>query len=210
MNNVSFKSTINYVNNFAYRRRVNGIYFNCSNEPFGDCYVKNGFIWTDKVRTCTGIVLADTRKKEALGIHWLDSKEHYRYLEAAVNQIFQKFKTPNRCFIIGGKELGESEFSIPSLDKFIKTMSERVQSVTVFGKHLNQYDESNIHYNVFEDVLTLSTSNALNFESSVFDIETLKKTFGIIKIAKGDKLYINGKLIMKSQIKKLTNKAFII
>ena len=201
MNNVSFKSTINYVNNSSYRRRVNGIYFNFSEKPLGDCYIKNRIFWTDKLRTCTGVVLADTKNKEALGLHWRDSEEHFKFLESFVNQIFQNFKTPDRCFIIGGKDLEESKFSIPSLNKFIKMMTERVENVTILGKHIRPYDQSHLHYNVLEDVLTLSTNNALNFETSVLDLETLKKTFGIIKIANGDKLYINGQLIKLNKIK---------
>lgn len=193
MENVSFKSRINFVNYSAYKRRVNGIYIDF--EPIMDCFCKNGKFWTDNIRTCTAIGLINTDTKEALGVHYHDSEINYKMLEHFLERMFKWINNPNRCLIIGSKDLKSSEFSIPTFDKIYKILSERIENMTVFGKHKYSHGQSHIHYNIDNDAWDICTENGV-FHEDVYDEKTLKNSFQTIRIADGDSLYINDKQII--------------
>lgn len=214
MDNISFTSRINFVDNKTFNNFRKGAYVDFRSEQeitaidrltlklvekFSGNGIKNPRLdviksdefYTDGVRTCTAGGIVNTKTGEAAGFHIYDCKGSLEKVDDILENLFAHVKNPDRAVILGSKNLKTAEFSIPIFKKLCDGISEKIQNVTQFREHIFPYSESNLHYSAKNDTWTIHSMFRPLTDIKEFDItsrETLDKCFKEIKLANGDTL----------------------
>ena len=196
MDNITFKSKIQFVHNIEFsKNKTKGYYIGYTHNVPN--ILKADKFYTEAIRTCTGGGLV-IPQKEAIGFHIWDDKTNKKNFELIKNSMFRWIQNPERGLLIGSKKLIGSPFSIEQFQKFKKSFSEKVPNLTLFEEHANQYSQSHFSYSVKDDTWIIA-SDYYEPETKkhivVTSLEALKKAFKTIKIAKGDSLFIGKKEI---------------
>ena len=219
MDNLSFTSRINFVDKKTFENFRRGTYIDFRpdndlsfldlqkireiekelgskiNHPRLDV-VKADEFSTDSVRTCTAGSVVDTVNGEAAGFHTYDSLSNFEHVDDILDNLFWRVKNPDRAFLIGSKNLKGSEFSCPIFQKLYEGIAKHVKNVTIFREHLFPFSESDFHYSLKNDTLTINSMYKPLTDWREFDIkskEDLNKCFKEIKVADGDIVTFNGK-----------------
>lgn len=201
MNNLSFTSRINFVDEQTFSKVAKGAFFDCY--PWQDSFKKAPEFHTYEIRSCTAGGIVDTKTKEVVGFHYYDCETYFEGIEKFIDNLFDLIKNPDRCLVIGGKDMPNSPFSVKSFNKFKEILSDRIANVSIFGYHLPKFDESSIHYSINNDewnIFTGCKDMSGQFYRFVTSPKSLNENFKTIKIADGDTLLINGKLITPEQL----------
>ncbi len=209
MNDISFKSRINFVDRKVFDKFQKGIYvdFRPNNDfsaldmlmtkpspkikhPRMDV-IKAKEFYTDTVRTCTAGGVINTKTGDAVGFHIYDSLDNLEKTDDILENIFGKIENPDRALIIGSKNLKFSYFSIPIFKKIFEGISERIKNITIFREHTFPFSESDIHYSAKNDTWTIRSMYRPLTDIKEIDIqsnEDLNKCFKEIKLANGDEI----------------------
>ena len=210
MNNVSFKSRINFVNRVDYEKIKTGICIDyktqeelnkinilkCIRKPFNSekrtprlDIVQSEDVFTEEVRTCTAGGVVDTKTGKCVGFHIYDGFYNNEMVDEILENIFDFIQNPDRALLIGSKKLKNSIYSVPIFQKIYDGISERIENVTIFREHVFPFSESNIHHSSKNDTWTIQSMYRPLFHYKDADIESkddLYKCFKEIKIANGD------------------------
>ena len=199
MDNIQFTSRINFVNEKTFDNFRKGIYVDFrepyKTELFGKKIrtniVKADEFYTDTVRTCTAGGIINHKTGDCTGFHIFDNYENSQRTNDILEEIFKRVKNPDRAFILGGKNLTVSEYSMPIFEKICNGIKKRVANVTIFKEHIFPYSETNMHYSAKEDTWTIQSMYRPLTDIKSFDIlskEDMVKCFKEIEIADGDVL----------------------
>lgn len=216
MNDISFKSRINFVDAKTFDRFRRGDYIEfradnnlsafdllmlkCSKDirrPRIDV-LKSDEFYTEAVRTCTAGGVIDTKTGEAAGFHIYDSLDNLENIDNILDNIYGNVKNPDRALILGSKDRRLSSYSIPIFQKIYEGIAKRVRNITIFKEYIFPFSESDLHYSLADDTWTIHTmfkgKNDMR-EHHILSEEDLDKCFKEFIIANGDTLEIDGKLI---------------
>lgn len=184
-NNISFCSNINFVPCYKFfKNHKNGEFIDYHND-FINVSDEQDF-YTTNIADCTAGGVINPHRK-SLGFHITGE---YLLKEFPIKII----GTPERALLIGSKK---SRFSVNSLNNFeaIKnSLQNTVKHLSYFQEHRPYYSSSDIHYSLDDDTWTINT--VYGFFREVRDLKSLLKVFKNIKIAKDDRLFIDGKEIL--------------
>ena len=213
MNNITFTSKINFVDARTFEKFQNGVYIDCcriqnfSKDSFSE-QVKNKIpkinlkqpnkIYTYNIRTCTAGGIIDSKTGEAVGFHIYDDLCNLKQIKNILEEIFNIIKNPDRAFLLGGKNLKCSPYSIPIFNTVYNEFLSKIKNITLFQEHVFPLSESDFHYNLLNDTWTLHTMyRPLNDakEHSAMTPQELRNCFKRIELANGDSLYINNEKI---------------
>ena len=182
-NRISFKSNINFVRLENFPKR--GVYIDYLDE---DQIISDEFFTTD-VATCTagGCIIP---KKRAFGFHFLDDKKIV-FPEDIIHH------DNERGIIIGAKDLKDQPYSIPNFDATKQYMQKRVENLSIFKQHKYKYAHSDFHYSLDTDTWSINTRYRKYWKiCEVKSLKNLLDAFKFVKIAKGDKLFFEGKEVL--------------
>ena len=212
MNDVSFTSRINFVDRKTFDNFRKGAYvdFRVNNDitaldmkilkavekltagkiqhPRLDVLKADEF-FTEEVRTCTAGGVINTKTEEAAGYHVYDSLDNLEKVDDILDNIFGRVENPDRAFIIGSKKLVCSIYSRPIFQKIYEGITKRVPNVTVLREHTLPFSETNFHYSLKNDTLTIQSMFRPLTGIKEFDVsskEELEKCFKEVKLANGD------------------------
>lgn len=195
-NNISFTSTINIVDKYAFERIAKGKLIDFDlNAAHLEAIEKADEFHSFGIRTCSGGGISDINTGEAAGFHNFDSKINFERVEQFIDLLFKKVKNPTNALLIGGKELSNSPFSMEQFTKIKELLAKRVENLTVFEKHILPWSESDFHYSSNTDTWTIHSMfrPRTDFrEYDILNVNTLRENFGNIKISPADKLQIQG------------------
>ena len=187
--NISFGSKINFVDAYRFKNLKHGEYIDWR-KNFLNCTDSPAF-YTDYIADCTagGII---NPHKQCLGFHIRG--------DYSIKQLpFTILGTPERALIIGSKN---DKFSVNSMGNFesIKnSLGKKVKHLTYFQEHKPKYSSSDIFYSLPHDTWIINTIYGHFFLKEVDNIRRLLKVFRKIKIADGDRLFINEKEILPKE-----------
>ena len=190
---ISFKSNINFVRTENFPRR--GVYVDYLDKD----QIVSGEFFTIGVATCTagGCIIP---KKRAFGFHFLDNKKIV-FPEDIIHH------DNERGIIIGAKDLQHRPYSIPNFDAIKQYIQKRVENLSIFKQHKYKYAHSNIHYSLDTDTWSINTQYRKYWRScEVKSIKNLLDVFKFIKIAKGDRLFFEGKEVLPAQFPSIFEK----
>lgn len=207
---ISFTSRINFVTAKEFENKIfKGGYIGFS--KFEENFLKADEFYTTAIRTCTAGGLVDTKNCRAIGFHYYDDLENNMNIQKFLNKMFSLIKNPDRAFLIGGKDLKFSPYSLLNFNEIKDLITQKVPYVSYFKEHVLPFSESNIHYDLRKDEWTvnsvykilnhwnLSYKGELKLAIAKYnDVATksiLQTVFGETKIAKGDTLFINGNCV---------------
>ena len=212
MNEVTFKSRINFVNRIQYdkiekdnyikflelNKKVSQIPTLFKKEPMCNRtdILKSQDFYTEGVRTCTAGGVINTKTGEAAGFHIFDNLYNDENVDEILENIFDKVKNPDRALLLGSKLLKCSIYSIPIFQKIYDGISKRIKNVTIFREHVFPFSESNLNYSLKDDTWTIQSMYRPFYTHKEFDVESmddLYKCFKEIKIADGDTVEFNAK-----------------
>ncbi len=203
---VTFKLRINIVPEKAFEELKQGAYVDVRNikQLPDDIKLRVGIIksdefYTDGIRTCTAGELANTETKETICFHYYDDLNNLENVKTFINFLFGEIKNPDQGFLIGSKNLKNSNYSLPIFQSFYEEFTKRVKNLSVFREHLFKDSESNIHYSQKGNILNISSTFRENMGTNYSDLTSpglLNNCYKEIKLANGDKLYINGTEVM--------------
>ena len=184
MKNISFKSNINFVSSKKFFRKFKkGQYI----DEEKDQTVSDEF-YTMNVATCTagGIIIPH---KKAYGFHFSDSRSY-----VFANSASTEYNEEARGLIIGSKQRIHRPYSIQNFVEMQKFMLKEMRNLSVFQQHRYTKEHANFHYSLKDDTWTINTRfQELGRSIEVLDLKSLVKAFKTIKIAKGDRLFLDGK-----------------
>lgn len=202
-NNISFTSNIRFVDRFNFAKIKQGTRIGYRHNEIN--ILKAPEFYSEEIRTCTGGGLVNPQK-EALGFHLWDDMTNKKEFDKIINSLFRFVKEPERALLVGSKELEKSPLSIEQFEKIKKIFLERIKNVTYFEKHKFSDSETNYFYNAQNDTWVLCSiyrkPNSLQTKT-IKNVEDLQNCFEKIRIAKGDKLIIEGKEITKEKYPQL-------
>ena len=163
---------------------------------------------TFSVRTCEGGLTKNSQAEGALGFHYLDDETNYNNIGKFLKLIFELNPNPDRAFLIGGKNLLGSKYSIPNMNIFLEVFKIKIPNLTYFCEHAHPYSETDFHYSKKEDTVTICSmfrpqKEAL--EQYVSSGQDVLNCFKKVHIADGDVLMINGKEVDAEQINNRNN-----
>jgi len=196
--NITFTSNIKFIDSPRFLKQYKHgtrIGFH-HNEPN---ILKSPEFYSCDIRTCTGGGLI-TPGKEAEGFHFWDDKPNMKNFRDNLISLFRFVKNPERGLLVGSKNLPDNPFSIPQFQNFKKAFQERVENITLFEQHSHELAETHYHYSLNTDTWTLSSKywepNELIVKPhAVKTLNDLLSAFKTIRIAKGDRLFINSREI---------------
>lgn len=192
--NISFTSKINFVNYAAFTKS-NQKGYNIGFRHDVPNIMKDRDFYTMGVRTCTGGGLV-IPYREAEGFHFWDDLTNKKNFNEIVNKLFRFVKNPERGLLVGSKNLDTNQYSIPQFKKLKKVFQERLDHLTCFEEHQHRSSETNLSYSLDTDTWTINTRYWENKNPhTVKDINSLLAAFKHVKIAKGDRLFFNGKQV---------------
>lgn len=187
MDNITFKSKINFVTDHAFHQLKHGKYVDFV--PIEDSIVKADEFFTEAVRTCSAGGIIDTKNNEAVGFHIFDTEETFKNIQSIIDKIFGALKNPDKCLLLGGKNLKNSEYSIDIFETIRRACAERLNSVTSFEIHTLPWSESDLHYSLKDDTWNIHTMFRTNLdykERSILSNDDLANNFKYIYTAKDD------------------------
>jgi len=219
-NSISFTSRINFVDTHAFENFRRGAYVDfrprnqltpidrLMREVVGDVnceqlkhprhdVLKADEFYTDTVRTCAAGYVLDTRTKTAAGFHFYDSLENLESVKDMLVNIFHRVPNPDRAFLVGSKGLTCSRYSVPMFTNLYEGLSKRIPKITMFREHVFPYSETDFHYSVKDDTLTIRSMYKPLTDYREFDIltqEEMNKCYREIKIANGDTVTFQEKM----------------
>jgi len=193
MNNISFKSKFNFVSNSEFNRfnRWRSHYVNTWMMTKQSVQIANDF-YTESIRTCTAGGFINTKIRQAVGFHFIDNVRWFNvYTKDILNHIF-KLINPDKCFLLGGKNLANSSFSMEQFEYIKNFTKNKVEKLTIFEEHLFPDSETNLHYSLNDDVLNINTSYWKGDEEhTLLTPEELKLCFKNIVISPDDELFFH-------------------
>ena len=208
-NSISFRSRIEFVNGYNFRRNVKYMrnYIPCEGEPLMDNlihYIKKGAFYTDEIRTCTAGGITDTKSK-AIGFHIFDNLINSESLNLRINALEEVLlANPNmRGLLIGGKQIRGRVYSLEIFNKIKEFFCKNIPCMSIFEEHLVGASESHIKYSLDNDKWAICTyfyDDEIKQYKYVESLADLKKAFRNVKIAEGDTLFIGGREISGRQL----------
>ncbi|MBR6127477.1 hypothetical protein IKQ21_07325 [bacterium] len=198
INNVSFKSKINFVNRQTFLKTLpeNSKFINFTLEsPLCE---KGQDFYTTGVKTCSAGGLTDT-KIGAAGFHLLDDIQNYYRIEGIWELIFKSLPVkPSNALLIGSKDQMGRPYSLKMFRKIKKILSEKVPNVSVFETHAKTMGATDCQYDLKTDTWTICTGflDSKNKYSEVSCVDDLRKNFKNITLSKRDTLFINGEEVI--------------
>ena len=201
-NNISFKSNINFVSARKFLRQFKkGEYIDFLNSGKEITFAPEFYTMTVKTCTAGGAL---TPHKNVLGFHFNDQ------IPLKVSTGMKgKSEEYERGLIIGAKKAKGYIYSLPNFIKMREFLSERLQHLSVFERHRYPYSFSNLHYSLETDTWSVNTQfGNLKRWYDVINLKRLLMAFDKIKIAQGDRLFINGKEILSEDFPILFEGAF--
>ena len=161
--------------------------------------LKGGDIWTQSIRTCSGGGLVDNQG--ALGFHFFNCEETIEKVKKDLISIIQKenYQTKS-ALLIGGKRLTKNSIQL------IYTVLDKIKEVvnpSYFKIYKSIYAESDIGYDKQTDTWFINLTKPVDVKNpmvrkDVLTLDELKKSFEEIKIAPQDKLFVDGKMVEKT------------
>lgn len=195
-NQISFQSKIKFVDDKKLKRTINITPRIITDIDFDVAYLRHSPNFkTDAIRTCTGGGLIKENKRSC-GFHIYHSEHFNNCITGIFEALFKGFK-PDRALIVGGKNAPGYEFSMPNFNKIKDVITDNVENVTIFEEHNYQVAETSFMYSLSDDTWYLASS-AMQ-KDKIFNVKSLvdlKNMFRNIKIAKGDRLFIDEKEIL--------------
>lgn len=199
-NSLNFKSNIHFVSSPNFDKQMFRSYFYCSaKKPLMDSMRKGTDIWTQSIRTCSGGGLVDN--KGALGFHFFNCEETIEKVKKDLISIIQKenYQTKS-ALLIGGKRLTKNSIQL------IYTVLDKIKEVvnpSYFKIYKSIYAESDIGYDKQTDTWFINLTKPVDVRNpmvrkDVLTLDELKKSFEEIKIAPQDKLFVDGKMVEKT------------
>ncbi len=199
-NSLNFKSNIHFVSSPNFDKQMFRSYFYCSaKKPLMDSMRKGADIWTQSIRTCSGGGLVDN--KGALGFHFFNCEETIEKVKKDLISIIQKenYQTKS-ALLIGGKRLTKNSIQL------IYTVLDKIKEVvnpSYFKIYKSIYAESDIGYDKQTDTWFINLTKPVDVKNpmvrkDVLTLDELKKSFEEIKIAPQDKLFVDGKMVEKT------------
>lgn len=195
-NAISFRSNIKFIHPIDFLKTSNkgsyiGFFHNETN------ILKCDKFHTKNIRTCTagGII---NPLKESLGFHILDDNTNKNKLNEIETSILKSLNRVERGVLIGSKNLTNSPFSIEMFEKFKSFLSKHIPKLSIFEEHRHSCSQSHFCYSLEDDTWLITTDYINNLTEEynyVHSLQTLKEAFRNIKIANGDKLFIENKEI---------------
>ena len=201
MNNISFKSKINFVSPETFNKIVNG-----KNIPEESIFVTGKDLQTHAIRNCTGILAIDYKNGYAMGAHFYPDDSLLRMLEdqdsmPAVWKNFFRFQ--QKAFLIGSKRVNPNDISVKIFKKLKNLYEKNVKDLTFFQEHVHLLSGSDFVYHYDDDTLTVCTrfvkpEDTIDFNENtkvcyVSNAEDLLECFKKIKIADNDVLCFENK-----------------
>lgn len=191
---VSFTSRINFVTAAQFENKfLRGKYIGFKN--LARPLLKADEFYTTEIRTCTAGGLVNTKTGESVGFHYYDDMEHNTNIHIFQDKMFNSIKDPDRAFIIGGKDLKFSPYSLANFNEIKDAITKRVPFVSYFKEHIFPLSESSIHYDLYDDEWTINSIYKPLNKTVDFDVMSramMKIAFREAKIANGDTLLVNG------------------
>lgn len=221
-NDISFKMKVNIVDAAAFDKIKGGVnidwkpphkiiskYKEWADLGLSSLIKRQDFVVADEfrttnVRTCFGF---GTMNKECCisnGGHYLDDKENYKNILDYIKLIFKSNPNPDSAFAIGGKNLLNNEYSLPNMNFFLDIFKLKIPNLTCFCEHKLPYSETDFHYSLKDDVLTICTTYNTQPTANEYNISTpeeINMCYRKVHLADGDELYINGKEVDAKQFK---------
>lgn len=196
----NFTSNIKFVSGKEFDSRMFRQFFYCGKpqEPFIESFCKGCDVWTPEVRTCTAGGVVDGNN--VLAFHFMDKAENIENVKtqfaSTVDNMLTNVKS---ALILGAKKLRQRENSIPLFEK-LKTELKKIVSPSIFETHKNRFAESNIGYESYSDTWFINTTYPKSIKDlykrdDVLTLDELLNSFGLIKIAPQDRLFVGGKEI---------------
>lgn len=111
--------------------------------------------------------------------------------------MFRYIKNPERCILVGSKDLKGNPYSIKLFKNFKEEFDKRMVNLSIFQKHKYPNSETHYAYSKNDDTWLICT-NYVTKDNSLKNVKTindLKEAFETIKIADGDRLFIGEKEI---------------
>ncbi|MCQ2738955.1 MAG: hypothetical protein MJ237_01870 [bacterium] len=156
MNDISFKSKINFVSPETFKKVANGKVISengsiiCGND-----------LQTHAIRNCTGILAIG--KYGATGVHYYPNDGLLLMLEdqgnfmSAVWKNFFRFQ--QKAFLIGSKRVNYNDISVKIFKELKNLYNENLkdENLTFFEEHTHLHSESDFAYNYDDDTLTVCT-----------------------------------------------------
>lgn len=205
-NSISFQSRIRFVDHYEFYKTVGRNVLNLKNiEHDGEYIMRTPLFRSSDIKTCTGGGLVAPHR-EACGFHIF----HGEYFNRNMDKVFNKdsCQVPaERALIIGGKKRPNAKYSLPNFRKIRKIISQRVKYISEFKEHRYKYSKTDFHYSLDNDTWTILTQYAPKDKYlDVTSLKQLKKVFKKIKIADGDKLFIQDKEILPTECPRIFSK----
>ena len=172
-------------------------------DHLGRCIRFGDDLYTSKIRTCTGGGLVDPYN-EICGFHILNSEHHNKYIKDILAVYLKKIDA-KRALIIGSKNAPTVEYSVENFNIIKKLITSKIKDVTLFERHRFHYSESSFHYSAKKDTWTIVSvfDDAKRKNIEVTTLKNLLKAFKKIQIAKGDRLFMEGKEILPQECPKI-------
>ena len=194
MGEVSFKSKINFVSGAEFNR------FNRWQSHFvPSCLLSKKSVkiadnfYTEGVRTCSAGGFINTKKRQAVGFHFIDDRRWFDvYSKDILNHIFELIN-PDKCLLLGGKNLEKFSFSMEQFEYLKDFIGKRVEKLTIFEEHLFPLSETNLRYSINDDTWNINTiykdkQNVYAEEQTLMTPEELKRCFKNVVISPDDEL----------------------
>lgn len=189
-NRISFKSNINFVSIESFKKIRNGEFLD-----FRDNFinaVSSPEFYTESVMDCTAGGITDHKKKKSMGFHITGE---YRLKHPP----FYMLGKAKNGLILGSKKTKYSVNSAPNYETIKNFLAQKVQNLSVFGQYRHKHAMSDMHYSLKDDTWTICTIYYNCGFRNLKEVTTPKRllgTFKDIKIAKGDRLFFEGKEVL--------------
>ncbi len=204
-NRISFTSNIRFINRKKFVDTVGDVLsqtgkfhlFRTQNiivDPNKESYSYLPKLITKAVRTCSAGGLVNPGESSCI-FHFFDTpmEANIDALKNIVNSV-----KPKNGLLIGGKRVMDSPYSLKNFENIEKFLKDKVQNLSIFKEHKFFLSQSSFYYTRDTDTYMIFSHylDNQNTEQEVTTLNKLLKIFGEIKIAKGDRLFIENKEIL--------------
>ena len=197
---ISFKSNINFVGIDSFSKIRNGNYIDFKKNFINALFSPE--FYTESIMDCTAGGFSNTARAKSVGFHITGQYS----LNCPPFNIIGKAKNG---LIIGSKNTKLSINSVHNFEIIKKYLSEKVENLSVFCQYRYKSSMSDIHYSLKNDTWTINSiyyNWALGLLHVVDTPKKLLKAFKEIKIAKGDRLFFEGKEVLPAQVPSIFEK----
>lgn len=198
-NNISFKSQIHIITSPKFKKIITdkSIYF-CNYGKYKNIIKSNNFN-TAGIKTCTGGILVNSDKTNAVGFHLWDALT-LDDLMLNLKNIKNTIQSPINGVLIGSKKIINAKNSIPNFDKIYNDLLTICPNLSYFKTFTKEYGSADFKYISSKDTLYILLKDIVKKQGfdqvkEISNLSKLRTFFKEIYISPSDTLFINGKKI---------------